>query len=47
MWEGDSNIEDRERINTRVIGHNGLELQSMLKGENQIILFQNNLFFYL
>ncbi len=47
MWEGDLTIEDREKINTRVIGHNGLELPSMLKGEYQTIIFQNNLFFYL
>jgi hypothetical protein len=30
MWEGDLNDEDRKRINTRVIGYDGLELPSML-----------------
>ena len=33
MWEGDLNVEDRKRINTRVIGYDGLELPSMLQGE--------------
>ena len=33
MWEGDLDVEDRKRINTRVIGYDGLELPSMLKGE--------------
>jgi hypothetical protein len=33
MWEGDLDVEDRKRINTRVIGYNGLELPSMLQGE--------------
>jgi hypothetical protein len=45
MWEGDLTHEDRERINTRVIGHNGLELPSVLKGKYQIILFKNNMSF--
>ncbi len=45
MWEGDLTHEDRERINTRVIGHNGLELPSVLKGKYQIILFENNMSF--
>ncbi len=45
MWEGDLTCEGRERINTRVIGHNGLELPSVLKGKYQIILFKNNLSF--
>ncbi len=39
MWEGDLTREDRERSNTRVIGQDGLELQSVLKGKYQIILF--------
>ena len=26
MWEGDLDVEDRKRINTRVIGYDGLEL---------------------
>jgi hypothetical protein len=42
MWEGDLDPEDRKRINTRVIGFNGLELPSMLQGEYQIIPVQNN-----
>ncbi len=33
MWEGDLDVEDRKRINTRVIGYNRLELPSMLQGE--------------
>ncbi len=33
MWEGDLDVEDRKRINTRVIGYDGLELPSMLQGE--------------
>ncbi len=41
MWEGDLDPEDRKRINTRVIGFNGLELPSMLQGEYQIIPIQN------
>ncbi len=45
MWEDDSTCDDRERINTRVIGHNGLELPSMLKGKYQIFLFKNNMSF--
>ena len=47
MWEGDLTIEDRKRINTRVIGHNGLALPSILQGEyqQQIIQFWNNLTF--
>ncbi len=44
MWEGDLDPEDRERINTRVSGFNGLELPSMLQGEYQIIPIQNNFF---
>ncbi len=32
MWEGDLTHEDKQRINTRVIGINGLELPSMLQG---------------
>ena len=43
----DLTIEDRKRINTRVIGHNGLALPSILQGEyqQQIIQFWNNLTF--
>jgi hypothetical protein len=33
MCEGDLSPEDKKRINTKVIGHDGLELQSMLKGK--------------
>ncbi len=42
MWEGDLDLEDRKRINTRVIGYNGLELPSMLQGEYKIIQIMNN-----
>jgi hypothetical protein len=45
MWEGDLTCEDREKINTRVIGHNGLELPLVLIGQYQIILFKNNMSF--
>ncbi len=44
MWEGDLDREDRKRINTRVIGFNGLELPSMLQGEYQNIPIQNMFF---
>jgi hypothetical protein len=44
MWEGDLDPEDRKRINTRVIGFNGLEFPSMLQCEYQIIPIQNNFF---
>ena len=43
MWEGDLSLEDKQRINTRVIGYNGLELPSMLQGKCKIIHVQNNL----
>jgi hypothetical protein len=43
MWESDLTTEDRNRVNTRVIGHNGLELSSMVKGTYKIILFKNNM----
>ncbi len=42
MWEGDLDLEDRKRINTRVIGYNGVELPSMLQGEYKIIQNMNN-----
>ncbi len=32
MWEGDLSLDDKQRINTRVIGYNGLELPSILQG---------------
>ncbi len=37
MWGGDLTLEDKQRINTRVIGDNGLELPSMLQGKYKII----------
>ncbi len=37
MWEGILSLEDKQRINTRVIGDNGLELPSMLQGKYKII----------
>jgi hypothetical protein len=36
MWEGNLTLEDKQRINTRVIGDNGLELPSMLQGKYKI-----------
>jgi hypothetical protein len=45
MWEGDLTIEDKQRINIRVIGINGLELPSMLQGKYKIILVQNDMSF--
>jgi hypothetical protein len=33
MWKGDLSTEDHKRINTRVIGYNGLQLQSHFGGE--------------
>ncbi len=45
MWEGDSTLEDKQRINTRVIGINGLELPFMLQGKYKIILVQNKMSF--
>jgi hypothetical protein len=32
MWDGDLTKADRERINSRVIGHNGLSLPSHIEG---------------
>jgi hypothetical protein len=32
MWEEDLTLEDKQRINTRVIGMNELELPSVLQG---------------
>jgi hypothetical protein len=40
MWEGDLTLEDKQRINTRVIGKNGLELPSMIQGKYKIIQFR-------
>jgi hypothetical protein len=45
MWKGDLTLEDKQRINTRVIGINGLELPSMLQSKYKIILVQNNMSF--
>ncbi len=42
MWEGDLSLEDKQGINTRVIGYNGLELPSMLQGKCKNIHVQNN-----
>jgi hypothetical protein len=47
MWEGDLDLEDRKRINTRVIGYDGFELPSMLQGEYKIIQITNNFLTYL
>ncbi len=33
MWNGDLSTEDCKRINTRVIGYNGLQLPAHLEGE--------------
>jgi hypothetical protein len=33
MWNGDLSTEDHKRINTRVIGYNGLQLPSHLEDE--------------
>ena len=33
MWNGKLSIEDQKRINTRVVGYNGLEIPYKLKGE--------------
>jgi hypothetical protein len=33
MWNGELSIEDRKRINTRVVGYNGLEIPHNLKGK--------------
>ena len=42
MWEGDLSLDDKQQINTRVIGYNGLELPSILQGKCKIIHVQNN-----
>jgi hypothetical protein len=34
MWNGDLSTEAHKRINTRVIGYNGLQLPSHLEGES-------------
>ncbi len=43
MREGDLTLEDKQRINTRVIGDNGIKLPSMLQGKYKIIQVQNNM----
>jgi hypothetical protein len=43
MLEGDLSLDDKQRINTRVIGHNGLDLPSMLQGKYKIIQVHNNM----
>ncbi len=40
MWSGDLTKEDRMRINTRVLGPNGLELPPEFKGKQRIKIFQ-------
>ncbi len=40
MWSGDLTKEDRMRINTRVLGTNGLELPSECEGKQRIKIFQ-------
>ena len=36
MWSGDLTKEDRMRINTRVLGKNGLELPPECEGKQRI-----------
>jgi hypothetical protein len=33
MWNGELSIEDQKRINTRVIGYDGLKIPDKLEGE--------------
>ncbi len=40
MWSGDLTKEDRMRINTRVLGTNGLELLPECEGKQRIKIFQ-------
>jgi hypothetical protein len=40
MWSGDLTKEDWMRINTRVLGTNGLELPPECEGEQRIKIFQ-------
>jgi len=42
MWEGDLTKEDRELINTRVIGHNGLTLPSSFEGRDACFACPSN-----
>ncbi len=41
MWNGDLTTEDWKRINSRVIGYNGLQLPSNIEGEFKKRKFQN------
>ncbi len=41
MWNGDLTTEDQKRINSRVIGYNGLQLPSNIEGEFKKHKFQN------
>jgi hypothetical protein len=41
MWNGDLTMEDRKRINSRVIGYNGLQLPSNTEGAFSKRKFQN------
>ena len=41
MWNGDLTTEDCKRINSRVIGYNGLQLPSNIEGEFKKRKFQN------
>ncbi len=40
MWSGDLTKEDRMRLNTRVLGTNGLELPPECEGKQRIRIFQ-------
>jgi hypothetical protein len=40
MWSGDLTREDRMRINTRVLGTNGLDLPPECEGKQRIEIFQ-------
>ncbi len=40
MWSGDLTKEDRKRINTRVLGTNGLERPPELEGKQISKIFQ-------
>jgi hypothetical protein len=40
MWSGDSTKEDRIRLNTRVLGTNGLELPPKCEGKQRNKIFQ-------
>ncbi len=40
IWSGDLTKEDRMRINTRVLGTNGLELPPEFKGKQISVIFQ-------